>query len=126
MHNETNPTNSLLPRLDVAGGTAAGALTVLVIAAVQSGQWSAVDWAIVGAAVTVLIQQGTAYAFPTAAKEAVSAFAGGAGVILVALIQWATLGTPFDAASYSSAIVAIVTFSVNVAVPRLQPIVFHR
>ncbi len=118
MHNTTDPTGSLVPRLDVAGGTLAGALTVLIIAAGQWEEWSAVDWTTVGAAFTAHIQQGAAYIFPTAAKEAVSAFAGG-----VALIQWAVLGTPFDAASYASAITAVVTFIVNVVVPRLQPVV---
>jgi hypothetical protein len=123
MHNTTNPTGSLIPRLDVAGGTLAGALTALIIAAAQWGDWSAVDWTTVGAAFTVVIQQGAAYLFPTVAKEAVSAFAGGVALIAVALIQWAVLGTPFDVAAYASAITAVVTFIVNVVVPRLQPVV---
>ena len=40
-----------------------------------------------------------------------------------ALAQWAALGTPFDVASYASAITAVITFIVNVVVPRLQPVV---
>lgn len=106
----------------MAIGSVAGAITALILAALNYGDWSAVDWTTVAAAFTFLLQQGVAYLLPTAAKEAVSGAAGAAAVLIVALLQWALLGTPFDVASYGAAITAIVTFAFNVIIPRVQPV----